>query len=307
MQLAESERIYRFAHFSYISTTAMQQVGQPRKPLAVGPNRPMTAPSAGRRIIRPFYGNDIGLKPTGDTAGRYTFNSARTKQYRPTSAVTTGSGATISGDAGCRPKVRPSTAAVRRRFFFPQTINVSKTSTKQTPFYSHYDVTIPAEPDQNSIPEDVPSRLKNHQSFYYRDYNQHQMEHYAQNRDLAPLAVDVEELRTWLTTARPRTAMDAGPLLILCQNLMQSLLEEKQIVFERRAEEEKAEKDRVVDELNARIKGLEGELELSKKDKDIAVGKTDGLLQKLADSQEKADRAHRLVRCCQFSTLRCPL
>ena len=48
--------------------------------------------------------------------------------------------------------------------------------------------------------------------------------------------VDVDELREWLVTARPRSATDAGPMLVLCQNIMKSLLEEKSIVFEKRAQ-----------------------------------------------------------------------
>jgi len=259
-----------------------------------GAGRPMTAPSAGRRIVRPFYGNDLGLKPTGDSAGRYTFNSARNNKFRPASAAAPGTGSLGLGLSDLTRKgPRPSTAAVRRRYFFPQTISVSKTSTKQSPFYSHFDVSIPADIDQNA--DAGGASTKDHQSFYYRDYNQHQMEHYAQNRDLAPLHVDVDELRTWLTSARPRTAMDAGPLLTLCQNLMQSLLDEKKIVFERRAEQEKQDKDTEIDILKQEISRLQGEVEQSGKDKLLAESKMDSLMEKLTDSRAACLKAQRLL------------
>lgn len=260
---------------------------------------------------RPFYNNDLSLKITGDRAGRYTFDSARTRpppQFRPMSAVTQDTQRTQ--DTG-RTTGRPSTAVTRRRYFFPQKISMQNTGAKKSPFYSHFDVQLPAD-DQNSGDEQgsalsYRADQRGHQAFYYRDYNQHQLEHFAQNRDLAPLQVDVDELRDWLVSAKPRTAMDAGPLLVLCQNLLKSVLEEKSIVFERRAEQHQQEKDAVVQDLTKRITALEGELQNCRKERQVADSSAQSFKEKLLAAQEKIDSLQKQVMALEKCALVCSL
>lgn len=257
----------------------------------------MTAPSGGRsNIVRssPFYANDLSLKVTGDNVGRYTYDSARARAPRP---VTAGSGLrSVSEHPVC---TRPSTAATRRRYFFPQSVSLKSSSAHQSPFYSHFDVLLPAEDQNNTNNQqkafDFEAGKTGHQKFYYREYNQHQLEHFAQNRELTPLRVDMQELREWLVTAKPRTAMDAGPLLVLVQNLMKSLLDEKAIVFEKRAEQHAEEQCTVVKQLSERVATLEQELEKAHADRRKADACAASASDKLQRNHEKTTALQKEV------------
>jgi len=131
------------------------------------------------------------------------------------------------------------------------------------------------------------------QKFYYRDFAQSEAEHYAQNREAQPLQVDVEELREWLVTARPRSSTDAGPMLVLCQNIMKSLLEDKAIVFEKRAKVEREEKETAVAELSQRIAELEAELQQARNRTRLAENRGVELKEKLHEALGKIDKLER--------------
>lgn len=168
--------------------------------------------------------------------------------------------------------------------------------TKPSPFYQFYDVMVGDEGGTQQQPEDAQQAALTYHTngrrstkYYYRDYAQSQVEHYAQNREAAPLEVEVAELRSWLVTAKPRSSTDAAPMLVLCQNLLKSLLEEKAIVFERRAQVEQAAKEAAVAQMTMRIAQLESELTAANHRAALAEGKADELKVKMIESLDRID------------------
>jgi len=82
-------------------------------------------------------------------------------------------------------------------------------------------------------------------------------------------------------------------MLILCQNIMKSLLDEKSIVFEKRAQAEKEEKEKVVEKMSGRIGELEAELKHARNRCQLAENKATELKGKLNMSLDQCDILNR--------------
>eukprot|EP00656_Telonema_subtile_P022896 TRINITY_DN2416_c0_g2_i2.p1 TRINITY_DN2416_c0_g2~~TRINITY_DN2416_c0_g2_i2.p1 ORF type:complete len:363 (-),score=54.95 TRINITY_DN2416_c0_g2_i2:34-1122(-) len=252
-----------------------------------------TAPGSLRH--RAMTRSDIGV--TGDAAGLYTYHAGVSR------------GPSVHSTP--RPDmVQTERSASTRRYFFPEHVNVECTAHKGNPFYRHFDVVLGSE--ENNPQADAlnyKAGARPHESFYYRDFTMRELEHFSANREKASLHIEQHELRDWLVTAKPRTAMDAGPMLVLCQNLLVSLLEDKSIVFAERLEAANAEHEAELGQMSEKIAQLEAALEACQAERRVAHKDTAHCKSKLARKQEhlaelekRMEHTNELVKVCLLYT-----